>query len=81
MEIKRDADGTFQCKCDKKFKLPTSLRRHAKNCGDELAESEENEEEEMLMDIDDADGSESSNTNDRVVPADCFGLLIPYEKR
>ena len=27
MEIIRDADGTFKCKCDKKFKLPTSLRR------------------------------------------------------
>ena len=32
------------------------------------------------MDIDDSDASESMNIDDRIIPADCFGALISYEK-
>src|SRR5271169_7082329 len=79
-EVKRAEDNTFKCKCGKGFKLPNSLHRHAKGCNGELAESEEDEEERVLMDVDDSDASESMNIDDRIVPADCFGALIFYEK-
>src|SRR5947207_841146 len=70
-EVKRAEDNTFKCKCGKSFKLPDSLRRHAKRCNDELMEPEENEGEDVLMD--DTDASESMDMDDRVIPADCFG--------
>jgi uncharacterized C2H2 Zn-finger protein len=79
-EVKRAVDNTFKCKCGKSFKLANSLRRHAKECNDELAESAEDEEERVLMDVDDSDASESLITDARVIPADCFGALISYEK-
>lgn len=79
-EVKRGNDGTFKCKCDKKFRLPTSLRRHAKECKNELTESERDEMEIESMDIDDPDTSESINIDDRIIPTDCFGALISYEK-
>src|SRR5436190_12075861 len=68
-QVKRGEDNTFKCKCEKSFKLPDSLRRHAKRCNSELTEIEEDEGEKVLMDVDDCDVSES---DDRVVPADCF---------
>jgi uncharacterized C2H2 Zn-finger protein len=75
-EVKRAEDNTFKCKCGKGFKLPNSLRRHAKGCNGELPESEENEEEGVLMNVDDSDASESMDIDDSVIPADCFGALI-----
>ena len=79
-EVKRGEDNAFKCKCGKSFKLPDSLRRHAKGCNGELIESEEDEEERVLMDVDDYDALQSMNIDDRIVPADCFGALISYEK-
>ena len=81
-EVKRAEDNTFKCKCEKSFKLPDSLRRHAKRCNDELTEPEEDEEEEgALMDVlEDSDASESMDVDDRIILADCFGALISYEK-
>lgn len=79
-EVKRAEDNTFKCKCGKGFKLPNSLHRHAKGCNDELTEPEQNEREAGSMEIDDSDASESMNVDDRIVPADCFGALISYEK-
>jgi uncharacterized C2H2 Zn-finger protein len=78
-EVKRAEDNTFKCKCGKSFKLANSLRRHAKECNGELAESEE-DEERVLMNVDDSDASESMNIDERIVPADCFGALICHEK-
>jgi uncharacterized C2H2 Zn-finger protein len=79
-EVKRAKDNTFKCKCGKSFKLPDSLRRHAKGCNGELTEPEEDEEEGALMDVlEDSDASESMNVDERVVPADCFGALISHE--
>ena len=60
-EVKRAEDNTFKCKCGKIFKLPDSLRRHARICRDELTEQEEDEREAELMDMDDSDASESLN--------------------
>jgi Zinc finger, C2H2 type len=80
-EVKRAEDNTFKCKCGKSFKLPDSLRRHAKGCNDELTESEESEGEGALMDAEeDSDASESMDMDDRVVSTDCFRPLISHEK-
>jgi uncharacterized C2H2 Zn-finger protein len=79
-EVKRAEDNTFKCKCGKSFNLPDSLRRHAKDCRDELTEQEEDERQAELMDVDDSDALESLDLNDRVVPVDCFGALISHEK-
>jgi uncharacterized C2H2 Zn-finger protein len=80
-EVKKGEDGKFKCKCGKSFKLPDSLRRHAKGCNGELTEPEEDEEEGALMDVlEDSDASESMDVDDRIIPADCFGALISYEK-
>jgi uncharacterized C2H2 Zn-finger protein len=75
-EVKRAEDNTFKCKCGKSFKLPDSLRRHARTCRGELTEQEEDERQAELMDIDDSDASELLDLNDRVVPADCYGALF-----
>jgi hypothetical protein len=72
-EVKRAEDNTFKCKCGKIFKLPDSLRTHARICGDELIKQEEDEREAELMDVDDSDASESLKLDDRIVPADFFG--------
>ena len=79
-EIKKAEDNTFKCTCGKSFKLANSLRRHAKNCNDELSELKQNEREVESMEIDDSDASESMNMNDRVIRVDCFGPLISREK-
>src|SRR5271169_3053679 len=80
-EIKKGEDGMFKCKCGKRFKLSITLRKHAKGCGDELTELEEDEEERALMNVlEDSDASESINVDDRIISADCFGALISYEK-
>jgi hypothetical protein len=79
MEVEKRNDGIFKCKCDKKFRLPISLRRHAKECKNELTESEQDEMEIESMDINNSDMSESMDMDDRIIPADCFGALISYE--
>jgi len=79
-EVKRAEDNTFKCKCGKSFKLPDSLRRHAKECNNESTESHEEEVEVELMDISDSDASESMDVDDRIIPVDCFGALISHEK-
>jgi uncharacterized C2H2 Zn-finger protein len=79
-EVKRGEDNTFKCKCGKSVALPDSLQKHAKRCNDESMELEENEDEAMLMDVDDSSASESVNAEDRMIPADCFGMRISHEK-
>ena len=79
-EVKRVEDNMFKCKCGKGFKLPNSLHRHVKGCNDELTELEEDERWTELMDVDDSDTSESLIMDARVIPADCFGVLICHEK-
>jgi len=32
VSVKRDCEGVFKCTCGRAFKLPGSLRRHAKTC-------------------------------------------------
>jgi len=78
-EVKRAEDNTFKCKCGKSVKLPDSLRRHARTCRGELTDPEQIEREPELMDVD-SDASESLIADARVIPADCFGTLICYEK-
>jgi hypothetical protein len=58
-EVKRVEDNTFKCKCGKIFKLPGSLRRHARICRDELMEQEEDERETELIDVNNSDALES----------------------
>ena len=79
-EVKRTEDNTFKCKCGKSFKHPNSIQRHAKICNEESGELEENEDEIVLMDIDDSHASESMSVEDRMIPADCFGIRISHEK-
>jgi uncharacterized C2H2 Zn-finger protein len=79
-EVKRAEDNTFKCKCGKSFKLPDSLRRHARTCRGELTDPEQIEREPELMDVDGSDASESLDLDDRVVPVDCFGAVISHEK-
>ena len=79
-EVKRAEDNTFKCKCGKRFKLPDSLRRHAKSCNNESTELEEKEREAELMNVNDSDASESMNMNDRIIPIDCVSALISREK-
>jgi uncharacterized C2H2 Zn-finger protein len=79
-EVKRAEDNTFKCKCGKIFKLPGSLRRHARICRGELMEQEEDGRGAELMDIDVSDASKSLNLDDRIILTDCFGALICHEK-
>jgi uncharacterized C2H2 Zn-finger protein len=79
-EVKRAADNTFKCKCEKSFKLPDSLRRHVKGCNDESGELEEDEDEIVLMDADDSDASELMDVEDMAVPIDCVGTRVSHEK-
>jgi uncharacterized C2H2 Zn-finger protein len=82
-EVKKGEDGMFKCMCEKRFKAPTSLRQHAKNCNVELAESEhaQSEDVEMLETMSDASGS--ADHDDAYIsdnPVDCVGGLISYGK-
>lgn len=79
-EVKKARDNTFQCRCGKKFKLPDSLRRHAKGCNGELPEQEIEERQSELMDANDSDASEHMNVDDRIMPTDCFGTRISHKK-
>ena len=74
-EVKRAEDNTFKCKCGKRFKLPVTLRRHAKSCRGELAEPEQAEREVSMMD----DTLESMDFNDDVIndiPVNCYSALF-----
>jgi uncharacterized Zn-finger protein len=77
IEVEREEDNMFKCKCGKSFKHPNSLRRHAKGCSSKLVELEEGDR--VSMDMDNNDVSESMDLYCRVVPDDCFGLPILYE--
>ena len=79
-EVKRAEDNTFKCKCEKSFKLPSSLRRHAKGCNGESEELDENEDEIVLMDAEDSDASELMDVEDMAMPNDCFGTQVSHEK-
>jgi hypothetical protein len=79
-EVKKAEDNTFKCRCEKRVKLANSLHRHAKGYSNELTESEEDGMDAELMNMNDSDASESLITDARVIPADCFGALISYEK-
>jgi len=48
-EVKRGDDDTFKCNCGKPFKLPGSVRRHARSCRFELAEVKKAGEEDVEM--------------------------------
>jgi hypothetical protein len=78
-EVKRRGDNTFKCRCDKRFKLPDSLQKHAKHCSGESIEREE-DGEIILMDADDSDTPEFIDTEDRMIPIDCVGTRICHEK-
>jgi hypothetical protein len=77
-EVRRGEDGAFKCKCRKSFKLPGSLRRHAKTCRGQSVELDQGEREAPSMD----DASESMDFDDEVVddtPVDCYGALFSCE--
>ena len=79
MEVKREQDNTFTCKCGKSFNYPDSLHKHAKGCNSKLIEPEEDRSERDLMNVDDTDASESMDLDNRVVPDDCYGSPISCE--
>jgi hypothetical protein len=79
MEIKKGIDNAFKCGCDKVFKHPLSLKKHAKECNDESTTvdngliDEDVSEEDVIL-----DASESSDLDDNLVddiPADCVGMI------
>jgi hypothetical protein len=79
VEVKREEDNTFKCKCKKTFHHPISLQRHAKRCNGEPVEPEDDERDGVLINIDDYDASESFSSNGKVIPTDCFRILICHE--
>jgi len=78
-KVKRTDDNGFQCGCGKSFKLPNSLRRHAKKCNGELAELKEEKGGAESMNVNDFDASEFMDVDDRVVPGDCLGALLSHK--
>jgi uncharacterized C2H2 Zn-finger protein len=46
INIKRDNEGMFKCKCGRRLVLPSSVRRHAKACTGIESETIENDQEE-----------------------------------
>jgi hypothetical protein len=81
-EVERGDDDKFKCKCGKCFRLPDSLRRHAKSCRSDVTRSEEDEEVVMRLSEQDSEGSESSDFNGEgadETPIDCYGALISRE--
>ena len=82
-EVKKGVDGTFKCRCEKSFKAPTSLRKHAKTCREErdVSENIHMENVNMMEEVSDASGmEESEETQVSDTPVDCFGALIYREK-
>jgi len=82
IEIEKGDDDMFECKCGKKFKAPTSLRKHAKNCRDGFAKLKRAEGEVELADVNNSDASESMDIDSGAIndtPIDCFRTLISYE--
>jgi len=84
-KVKRAEDNTFKCQCGKAFKLANSLCRHAKGCSGELTEREDDDKRGAeSVDGNESDASEHMDVDNRVIdriPNDCFGTLIPHEKR
>ena len=75
IELKRERDDTFKCRYEKHFKLPTSLQRHAKNCRDEITQSEKIKEEDIRMHEEDYNASESPEFNGQQIDdisIDCY---------
>ena len=79
MDVKREEDNTFKCKCGKGFNYPDSLCKHVKGCNSKLMEPEEDRSEGVSMNIDDNDASESMDLDCRVIRDNCFGHLISHE--
>ena len=79
-EINRGNDNAFKCNCGKTFKSPMSLKRHTKECSNELASHNSDlNDGDMSREEDDSDVSESCESNDNCVneiPADCFGTML-----
>ena len=80
IEVKKAKNDTFKCKYEKSFKLPNSLRRHARTCKNKLIDLEQIERESELIDINDSDISELLNLNDKIISVDCFDAIISHEK-
>jgi uncharacterized C2H2 Zn-finger protein len=78
VEVEKGEDNTFKCKCGKKFKLPDSLRKHAKSCQGNVTRLEEAEEEAMRLSEEDSDVPEELECDeaDDETPIDCYGALI-----
>jgi hypothetical protein len=82
-EINKGQNGTFICKCEKRFKLSVTLRKHAKTCSGERGEPEniDMENEDMMEEVSDASGMEDSEERQvSDTSVDCFGALISHEK-
>jgi uncharacterized Zn-finger protein len=76
-EVKKGEDNRFKCKCGKKFKLPDSLRRHAKSCNDE--EGNGDEEDTQTHDSDASNSLDLDEDEVDETPIDCYGALISGE--
>jgi len=80
VEIKRGGDNAFKCGCDKLFKHPLSLKKHAKECNGESTSVDNGSiDEDISGEEEDLDASESSSELDdnRMddIPADCIGTM------
>lgn len=82
-EVKKEEDGTFICKCEKRFNLSVTLRKHAKTCRGESSESEDIHMNDIDVIEETSDASGMEDHEDRqvgVIPADCCGTRISHEK-
>jgi hypothetical protein len=82
-EVKKREDGTFTCKCGKKFNISVTLRKHAKTCRGEPSESEDIHMEDVNMMEGNSDASGIDDHDERQVNntvVDCYGALISREK-
>jgi uncharacterized C2H2 Zn-finger protein len=70
INIKRDNEGMFKCKCGQRLVLPSSVRRHAKACTEIEAETIENDEEEIST-VQEMEGLEEEVDN---LSYDCTGI-------
>ena len=80
-EVKRGEDGMFKCECGKGFKFPSSFKRLVKGCDGEAIGSYEGEEEDVQMQKEGSDLSESTEYDDEgLTLIDYFGALYSHEK-
>lgn len=70
--IEKGGDGKFKCRCEKRFRLPHSLQRHAKECRAETMRPSEGHENEGSVS---EGGSEPMDLDEEEVDdmIDCFG--------